>query len=75
MHWLEGWYRPKELRRMICVDVKEFSISELEEDLSSCLALWSSHLLAVLTGVTQIDIPILVELIDVLIDISQTFTS
>ena len=75
MNWLEGWYRPKELRRMICRDIKDFPLSELEDNLSSCLALWSSHLLAVLTGVPQLDIPILVELVDVLIDISQTFTS
>ena len=62
---------------MICGDMKEFAISELdiEEELSSCLALWSSHLLSVLTGVTQLDIPILVELVDVLIDISKTFNS
>ena len=72
MAWLEGWYRPKDIRLMICSNMREFSIPELELELTTCLNLWSSHLLNILTGANQLGFPILIELVDVLIDISET---
>ena len=56
---------------MICGDMKEFSILELEPELTTCLCLWSSHLLNILTGKNQMPFPILIEFIDVLIDVSE----
>ena len=75
MAWLEGWYRPKDIRMMVCGDMREFSIPELEPELTTCLCLWSSHLLSILTGANQLGFPILIEFVDVLIDIANTLNT